>query len=236
MAWRAVDKMSLRWEFVTLARQADANRAALCRRFKVSRKTGYKWLARFGVAGEAGLVDGSRRPRGSPARTADAVEAAILAVRRANPCWGGRKIRRFLLSAVPKGLDADRVPAASTITGILRRHGQLDRDTPAPRPFKRFEAEVPNRLWQMDFKGHFALDGRTDGGGERCWPLTVLEDHSRYLVGLEACSDEKEVTVRERLTKVFERHGLPDAIITDNGAPQADRAQGEAREWRHQIH
>jgi transposase InsO family protein len=129
-------------EFVTLARHGDANRAALCRRFGVSRKTGYKWLARFDAAGEAGLVDGSRRPRGSPART--------------------------------------------------------------------------------------------DGGGARCWPLTVLDDHSRYVVGLEACIDEKETTVRERLTRIFERHGLPDAIITDNGAPWG-HANGVTRYTRFSV-
>jgi transposase InsO family protein len=219
MAWRVVNVMSLRLEFVTLAAQPGAKLSELCRRFGVSRQTGYKWLARFGEAGEAGLVDRSRRPHGSPSRTDAAVEEAVLAVRRANRCWGGRKIRRVLLNARPEGLPAEQVPAASTITGILRRHGLLERDEPAPQPFKRFEAVAPNRLWQMDFKGHFALDGRTDGGGVRCWPLTVLDDHSRYAIGAEACTDEKEVTVCERLTKVFERHGLPDAIITDNGAP-----------------
>ncbi|MEZ5863451.1 MAG: helix-turn-helix domain-containing protein [Geminicoccaceae bacterium] len=168
MAWRVVNVMSLRLEFVTLAAQPGAKLSELCRRFGVSRQTGYKWLARFGEAGEAGLVDRSRRPHGSPSRTDAAVEEAVLAVRRANRCWGGRKIRRVLLNARPEGLPAEQVPAASTITGILRRHGLLERDEPAPQPFKRFEAVAPNRLWQMDFKGHFALDGRTDGGGVRC--------------------------------------------------------------------
>ena len=87
------------------------------------------------------------------------------------------------------------------------------------RPFVRFEAEAPNRLWQMDFKGHFALHGRTDGTGVRCWPLTLLDDHSRYQLAAEACADERDATVRERLTRIFQRYGLPDAILTDNGHP-----------------
>jgi transposase InsO family protein len=216
MAWKVTDAMSERLDLVTLAGQPGAKMAELCRRFGVSRKTGYKWLKRFGELGAEGLVDRSRRPKVSPRRTAEAVEAAALNLRRANPVWGGRKIRRVLQR---DGEAGSTVPAASTITGILRRGGLLERETPTPEPFKRFEAEAPNLLWQMDFKGHFALDGRTDGKGERCFPLTVLDDHSRYLLGAQACRDECEATVRERLTRVFEMYGLPDAMITDNGNP-----------------
>jgi transposase InsO family protein len=128
-------------------------------------------------------------------------------------------------------------------TGILRRGGLLEREAPAPVPFKRFAAEAPNLLWQLDFKGHFALDGRTDGKGERCFPMTVLDDHSRYLLGAQACANECEATVRERLTRVFEMYGLPDALITDNGNPwgqtkwpdQAHQALGLADPPRHQT-
>jgi transposase InsO family protein len=216
MPWRVRDAMSERLDLVTMAGQPGANMAELCRRFGVSRKTGYKWLKRFGAVGSEGLVDRSRRPKVSPRRTVAAVEAAVLDARRTSPTWGGRKIRRVLQRAREAG---STVPAASTITGILRRGGLLERDVPAPEPFKRFAAAAPNVLWQMDFKGHFALDGRTDGKGERCFPLTVLDDHSRYLLGAQACADECEATVRERLTRVFETYGLPDAMITDNGNP-----------------
>ena len=216
MPWKVRDAMSERLDLVTLAGQPGANMAELCRRFGVSRKTGYKWLKRFGEAGSEGLVDRSRRPKVSARRTVAAVEAAVLDARRTSPSWGGRLMRRVLQRAGEAGLA---VPAASTITGILRRGGLLERDAPVPEPFKRFEAAAPNVLWQMDFKGHFALDGRTDGKGERCFPLTVLDDHSRYLLGAQACADECEATVRERLTRVFEVYGLPDAIITDNGNP-----------------
>ena len=171
MPWRVRDAMSERLDLVTLAGQPGADMAELCRRFGISRKTGYKWLKRFAELGSEGLLDRSRRPKVSPRRTVEAVAAAALALRRANPVWGGRKIRRVLQRDVEAGTA---VPAASTITGILRRGGLLERETPAPVPFKRFAAEAPNLLWQMDFKGHFALDGRTDGKGERCFPLTVL--------------------------------------------------------------
>ncbi len=105
-------------------------------------------------------------------------------------------------------------PAASTITAILRRHGRLDpREGDKHRPWRRFEAEAPNDLWQMDFKGHFAL------AQGRCHPLTVLDDYSRYALGLEACADERGVTVKARLTGIFRRYGLPRKMLMDNGSP-----------------
>lgn len=214
MAWQAFEEMTLRLEFVTLASAPDAQIAELCRRFGISRKTGHKWLGRHREHGENGLLDRSRRPKRSPGRTDADLEEAVVAVRKAHPSWGGRKIRQVLAAQ-----NSEKLPAASTITGILRRHGLMDNRQPSVQPFKRFEAEAPNRLWQMDFKGHFSLEGRTDGGGQRCWPLTVLDDHSRYNLAAQACADERETTVKERLTAVFERYGLPEAIITDNGSP-----------------
>lgn len=168
MPWRVRNAMAERLDLVTLAGQPGANMAELCRRFGVSRKTGYKWLKRSAELGAAGLEDCPRRPKVSPRRTTAPVEAAVCALRLAHPVWGGRKIRRVLQRDVEAG---SAIPAASTITGILRRGGLLERETPVPEPFKRFAAEAPNLLWQMDFKGHFALDGRTDGKGERCFPL-----------------------------------------------------------------
>jgi transposase InsO family protein len=115
-------------------------------------------------------------------------------------------------------LGHDHIPSASTITEILRRHGLLD-ETQATkhRPFVRFEHGAPNDLWQMDFKGHFALDT-----GGRCHPLTVLDDHSRFALGLRACADERTATVRDHLVSLFERHGLPRRILCDNGPPWGD--------------
>ena len=116
----------------------------------------------------------------------------MLAVREANPAWGGRKIRKVL----ERDGVADR-PAASTITAILRRHNKLDGPRAGEkRDWTRFECAAPNELWQMDFKGHFALDAG------RCHPLTVLDDHSRYALEIGACANEQGGTVRARLSAV----------------------------------
>jgi transposase InsO family protein len=206
MAWgSALDR---REEFVRLAGLAGTNVSELCRRFGVSRSNGYKWLARHALEGAAGLRERSRRPAGSPSRTPAAVEAQALAVRAAHPAWGGRKIRRVLER---EGLPA---PSASTITEILRRHQLLTGPGAGEaRGWTRFEHPAPNDLWQMDFKGHFAL------GEGRCHPLTVLDDHSRYALQLAACDNERTATVQVRLTETFRRYGLPWRILADNGSP-----------------
>ncbi len=124
-------------------------------------------------------------------------------------CRGGRKLRRRLLD---KGLTG--VPSASTITAILHRQGGIDPALSQQHvPLTRFEHPRPNALWQMDFKGHFAT------AGQRCHPLTVLDDHSRYAVCLSACGDETTATVRERLVATFRYHGLPERMNVDNGSP-----------------
>ncbi len=213
MVWRERSVMELREEFVRLAMSDGANRRELCRRFGISAQTGYKWLRRYAAEGRDGLADRPRRPRTSPARVAPAVEAAVLAVRAAsNQAWGGRKIRRRL-----HDLGHASVPSASTITEILRRHDKLEAGAAAGHaPWRRFERDRPNELWQMDFKGHFA----TATG--RCHPLTVLDDHSRYALGLAACADERAATVQDRLRAIFRRYGLPEAMLMDNGAPWGD--------------
>jgi transposase InsO family protein len=178
MCWREVSVIDQREEFAKLALVCGANRHELCRRFGISRSNGYKWLRRYVAEGRAGLADRSRRPHRSPNRAAPGVEAAVLQVRRdSNNSWGGRKIAKVLHDT-----GAIAAPAASTITEILRRHGKLEeRAAEHPGPHQRFERAQPNELWQMDFKGHFGV------GGGRCHPLTVLDDHSRYALGIEAC-------------------------------------------------
>ena len=195
MPWSEVSIMDQREEFVRLARLEGRNMRALCRRYGVSPTTGYTWLRRYEAEGRDGLADRSRRPHRSPGETAPEIEAAVLALRDAHPAWGGRKLRQRLLR-----LGVAAVPAISTITEILRRHGRLEDDAVARhRGFQRFEHDAPNDLWQMDFKGHFAL------ASGRCHPLTVLDDHSRFALGLEACADQRSATVQDRLTAVFRR-------------------------------
>lgn len=210
MPWKKATTMSLKQEFVQQARDPESNFSHLCRRFGISRRTGYKWLKRFQQAGEAGLKEQSRRPQHSPRRTQPEMEAAILGVRQQHPAWGGRKIRQVLRNA-----GYERVPAASTITQVLHRTQQIDpQEARKHQPCQRFERAQPNQLWQMDFKGYFALSA-----GGYCHPLTVLDDHSRFLLGLRACPDQTHTTVQEQLTDLFRQYGLPEQMLMDNGAP-----------------
>lgn len=208
MPWSTRDTMSLREEFVTLARQEGANRRELCRRFGISPQTGYKWLTRFAQQGAQGLADASRRPRRSPAATQPSLQQATLALRSEHPAWGGRKIARRLQDL---GLGS---LAPSTVTAILHRHGLIAPEaSAAARPWQRFEHERPNALWQIDFKGH------VDTPSGRCHPLTLLDDHSRFNMALRACARQEAATVREQLIEVFRTYGLPVRINADNGAP-----------------
>jgi transposase InsO family protein len=210
--------MSLKLEFVLVADQEGTNMSALCRRFDISRKTGYKWLNRYREEGQDGLVERSRRPNHSPNKTSDQVETAVCEVRNNHPAWGGRKIcARLQQQAENKELPfgSEKIPAPSTCQSIVKRNGLLEpEDEGRHSPYQRFEKTAPNRLWQMDFKGHFPL---TDG--ERCHPLTIIDDHSRFALALEACADEQRETVKQRLTAVFRRYGLPRRILCDNGLP-----------------
>src|SRR5215469_322133 len=213
MPWEEMSAMSLRREFVMLAGQEGSNIRALCRRYGIQPRIGYKWLGRYDKEGEAGLADRSRRPDRSPGQTPAAVEAAVVALRAKHPCWGGRKLHRRLCE-----LGVEGVPQPSTITGIVHRHELIDPAQSAERLApRRFEREAPNELWQMDYKGHFA----TAGG--RCHPLTVLDDHSRFALAIVACTDERRETVQAALSGVFRRYGLPDRMLMDNGAPWGDR-------------
>ena len=210
MVWKPSDTMSLRREFVELANQESVNLAELCRRFGIARKTGYKWLARFRANGTEGLQDRSRRPRESPESTEPELVRAILEIRDAHPAWGGRKIRQRLLN-----LKHRNVPAASTISGILKRQGRVsDEASRRAQAFTSFERARPNELWQMDFKGHFPMSL-----GGRCHPLTVLDDHSRFSLGLRALGNEQGNAVQRELTAIFRRFGLPEAMLMDNGPP-----------------
>jgi transposase InsO family protein len=156
------------------------------------------------------LADRSRRPHRSPGRTPAAVEQAVLQVRQEHPAWGGRKIRAYL-----QRQEESNVPSPSTITEILRRQGQIEpEESVKHRRWQRFEMEAPNQLWQMDFKGYFSLDA-----GGYCHPLTVLDDHSRFLLGLRACPNERQGTVKSHLTSLFRQYGLPERMLMDNGSP-----------------
>lgn len=213
MPWKTQDTMSLREEFVCLASQEGANRRELCRRFGISPQTAYKWLARYAREGQAGLADRSRRPQCSPALTPVTVQVAVVDLRRQHPAWGGRKISRRLQDL---GLAA---VAPSTISSILHRHGLITPPALEDKAWQRFEHERPNALWQADFKGHFETLQR------RCSPLTVLDDHSRYNLVLQACGNTRSPTVQAHLETAFRRYGLPARMNFDNGAPWGSPSQ-----------
>lgn len=209
MPWKESSAMSQRVEFVEQALKENANIRALCRDYGISPRTGYKWIRRYKEQGELGLYERSRRPTHSPCKSNPQVEAAVLQVRNKHPTWGGRKIRWKLMQE-----KICPVPSASTITAILHRHDKIQpEESEKHRAMQRFEMEYPNQLWQMDFKGHFEI-----ANGSHCHPLTVLDDHSRFLVGLKACHAERSKVVKFRLESIFEEYGLPERMLMDNGS------------------
>jgi transposase InsO family protein len=208
MPWSTRDTMSLRLEFIALATQPGCNRRELCRRFSISPQTAYKWLARHREEGGPGLADRARRPHSSPVRTDAQMEDRVVAMRLEHS-WGGRKISRVLAN---QG-HAD-VPAPSTVTSILRRHGLIDPQASAKATaWQRFEHAAPNELLQMDFKGYVPNEQGL------CHPLTLIDDHSRFNLCLAACGDQRRQTVQQQLIATFRRYGLPRRITMDNGPP-----------------
>jgi transposase InsO family protein len=207
MPWLETDVRDQRIEFVKGVREPGAKMARVCRAFRISRKTGYKWLGRDAAGHSvAALADRSRRPFRSPQRTADVVTDRVIAL-RAEYGWGGDKLGPLL--------DAEGVAIAPrTIDRIIQREG-LTRPDAAPAPaLGRFERSAPNELWQMDAKGHYPLHPRG-----QCHPLSILDDHSRYAVGLVALPRLDTVGVRTALIRCFERYGVPTAMLMDHGVP-----------------
>lgn len=199
--------MDQRKEFIRLFQQPDVNRRELCRRFQISPKTAYKWLARATAAKTEWAEDRPRRPGVSPGRSSEAIEAAVLDIRNTHPTWGARKIRRRLQDRQKS------VPAASTVHAILARHERVP-PPGQPAQYIRFEHPAPNDVWQMDFKGRFPVGDR-----QMCHPLTMVDDHSRYALCLQACTNEQSETVQQHLERTFRLYGLPNAFLVDNGVP-----------------
>ncbi len=215
MPWKEKTVKETRLEFVMAAISGERSLSELCREYNISRPTGYKWIERY-KAGES-LNDKSHSTRTQPNRTAPETESLILETRERHPTWGGRKIIRYLRE---KGNE--KLPAASTATAILKRNGLISAEESAKhRAYIRFEREAPNELWQMDFKGHFEM---TDGA--RCHPLTMSDDCSRKLLCLDAYDNEQWKSVEKSLLKVFSEYGLPDSMLSDNGAPWGNSSQG----------
>ena len=229
MGWeKVVEQVEFREELMRLGDQAGTNVRQLCRRFQVSAKTYYKWRRRYARDGVEGLNNQSRRPMASPTQSPVAVEKAVLDLRQKHPHWGARKIEVLLRN------EMEDAPARSTIHNILRRNGCIsETESLKHRSWQRFEHERANQLWQMDFKGWSQKES-----GYRCEPLSIVDDHSRFAVCLEACPDQQSHTVRDRLTDVFRRYGLPERMVMDNGSPwgyDADRKHTPLTTWLMQL-
>jgi len=210
MPWTKVTEMSLKREFIYFALQEAEPFTSLCRRFKISPKTGYKLLNRFREFGEEGLEEKSRRPLSSPNQIQHNLEKKILEIRVKKPAWGGRKIRAYLANQGEVIL-----PATSTVTDILNRNGLIKKKDLPTKALERFEHAQSNDLWQIDFKGHFQMHRG------RCHPLTILDDYSRFSIGVRACNTESRAVVQAHFIEIFEEYGLPYRINFDNGTPWA---------------
>jgi putative transposase len=221
MVWRETCVMDERLRFVLAVAAGEEAVAALCRRFGVSRRIGYKWLGRYREAGVAGLEDRSRAPLSHPQAVAAAIAERCLAVRRAHPTWGPLKVRAWLERQQPQV----GWPAASTIGALFDREGLTvkrrprRRGPPASAPFAACGAA--NDVWCIDFKGWFLT-----GDGSHCEPLTLSDAHSRYLLRCQAVGRADTEHVWPILDAALREYGLPLALRSDNGAPFASTGAG----------
>ena len=221
MPWKETHVMDERQRFITTYHRSGLSFAGLCRRFGVSRKCGYKWLARWEQDGPHGLADRSSRPRGCAHATAPALVAAIVQLRQRHPLYSAKKIRWLLERRHP----AWALPSKSTMHNILHRHGLIPRRRRSPRrwhPGRPIStAAAPNELWSADFKGQFRL-----GTGSYCFPLTIQDTHSRFLLACHGLRTTAIAAARPVFERVFHEYGLPQRIRTDNGAPFGANALG----------
>lgn len=207
MPWLETNVRDQRLQFVLAVRQRRGTVSALCRAFGISRQTGYKWLRREAAAGSVAVLgDRSRRPHRSPTRTDDWTTDRILALRDEFG-WGGAKLACVLAT---EGIRT----SPRTIDRIIQREGRTRGDAAPAAALHRFERRAPNDLWQMDAKGAYPLDA-----GGRCHPLSILDDHSRFAVGLYALPSLRTDQVRPALIDCFQRYGVPHAMLMDHGAP-----------------
>ena len=204
MPWKDKTVEEQRREFVEAAK-VSGNFSRVCREFGISRKTGYKWLERS--ERDEQLTDRSRVPRNTPRRIPVELEKAILEVRAQNPEWGAKKILRILENRGVRDL-----PCVRTVNNVLQRYGCISpEESDKRKPYIRFQRERCNELWQMDFKGDFAL-----GNGERCYPLDIIDDCSRYC--LRAEGKPNLLGTMQSLEATMREFGRPQAILSDNGA------------------
>ncbi len=205
MPWESRTVEDQRREFAQAA-MSCTNFSALCREYGITRRTGQKWKERY----ESGvrLTDQSRRPHSSPSRTPEETELRILAVRAENPGWGAKTIHNVLQRQGCPGL-----PCVKTVNNILNRYGCISPEESQKRqPFLRFEKDNCNDLWQTDFKGEFRMRD-----GNYCYPLNILDDHSRFSLKIAPRISTANVVIPVFL-ETFREYGMPNAVLSDNGA------------------
>lgn len=208
MPWKEKTVEENREEFVKRSLAKEKSKSALCREYGISRPTGDKWIKRY-LRGEI-LTDKSRAPFKHPHKTPNETEAKILGLRRKHPAIGAVKLRKMLERKGEKGL-----PCTSTVNAILKRNGCITAEaSAAATPHKRFEKELPNEMWQTDFKGDFLL-----GDGQRCFPLCVLDDCTRFNLCIDAKESQRREPVMASFERLFHDYGLPNILLCDNGNP-----------------
>ena len=221
MPWQETLLMDQRVQFIADYQRDEFDVADLARRFSISRKTAYKSIDRYEAAGPAGLVDRSRRPAHCPHATPESIVEALLAVRRRHPTWGAKKLLKILRTRQPTWI----LPARSTVCDLLDRAGLIAsarrRQVPTHpgRPLTPMTA--PNRIWTADFKGKFKTRN-----GVYCYPLTIVDGFSRYLLACQGLLSTTFVLARPIFLRLFQEYGLPTSIRTDNGVPFATTALG----------
>jgi len=221
MPWKETCTMNERRAFIDAWLSREYHKSELCRRFRVSRPTGDKWIRRFCQEGFSGLEDRSRAPHSSSNQTPDRLVKQVLKIKFRYPTWGPLPIRDLLFREYPK----EAWPAVSTCGEILKRHGLVKRRKkrhrvpPHSQPLKH--ATSPNAVWSADFKGHFAM-----GNGRRCYPLTITDNCSRYLIECKGLYGVRLKPVQSRYEQAFRTYGLPEVIRTDNGYPFAQISLG----------
>jgi transposase InsO family protein len=220
MPWKDVRPMDARMQFISRLLEGD-RMVDLCQEYGISRKTGYKFLDRFKKEGALGLADRLKKPINIPHRTPEALERIVLKLRKTKPTWGPKKIKVKLEELHP-GLI---IPASSTIGDILKRNGCIEARRRRKKqnyfPSQLSQSTKPNEIWCVDFKGHFRLRN-----GNYCYPLTITDHYSRYLIACEAFEDTKTETVFPAFEEAFRRYGVPSVIRSDNGSPFASIGLG----------
>ena len=213
MPWESKTVEEIRKEFV-LAAEKSNNFSSLCREFGITRKTGYKWVSRY----KSGLplTDMSRCPSVTPNRTPPETEKLIVDLRSDNPGWGAKTIKKVL-----ENQGNENIPCVKTVNNILNRFGCIsEEESLKHQPFQRFERSRCNELWQTDFKGEFLT-----ADGKYCYPLDILDDHSRFLIKIKPYLGTGNV-VKSTFEAAFKEYGMPDAVLSDNGAQFAGFKHG----------